>query len=153
MSKGQCELRDVLKEKFKKLSFFDFYIIFRDLLLGITNMNSNYLTHGDVKPSNILYFNGLYCLCDYGTGRNLFYESRNANQLFFQVGFWTCKGTPNYCDPIIKKELNKRNFDPKYEIEKVYHDLFKNDIYQTGVTCYEIATGKSVVGINEPKFD
>ena len=51
--------------------------------------------------------------------------------------------------------MNKRNTDPEYEIEKVYHDLFKNDIYQTGVTCYEIATGKSVVGINEPepKFD
>ena len=67
----------------KKISFFDFYLIFRDLLLGITNMNSNYLTHGDIKPSNILYFNGMFCLCDYGTGRNLFYESRNANKLYF----------------------------------------------------------------------
>ena len=35
--------------------------------------------------------------------------------------------------------------DKNYELEKVYIDLFKNDIYQAGVTLYEIATGKSIV--------
>lgn len=38
-------------------------------------MHSNFLTHGDIKPTNVLVSGGNYCLCDYGTGRNLYYEA------------------------------------------------------------------------------
>ena len=46
-------------------------------------MNSNHLTHGDLKPSNLLISLGKYCLCDYGTGRNLYYESKEENNVFY----------------------------------------------------------------------
>ena len=67
----------------KGLSFLDLYKIFKDVLIGITYMNSHFLTHGDIKPANILNLNDNYCLCDYGTGMNLYYESREANNDFF----------------------------------------------------------------------
>ena len=47
--------------------------------------------------------------------------------------------------PIMRIEYNKIENDPDYLLKKVYIDLFKNDIYQAGVTVYEIATGKSIV--------
>ena len=42
----------------------------------------------------------------------------------------------------------KKNED---EPEKVFIDLFKNDVFSIGVTLYEIATGNSIVGINDNK--
>ena len=46
-------------------------------------MNSNFLTHGDIKPGNILMIGNQYCLCDYGTGINLYYEAKENNNDFF----------------------------------------------------------------------
>lgn len=62
-------------------------------------------------------------------------------------------GTPNYCDPVMKSELNKNYNDYRYKLKKVHIDLFKNDIYQAGVTIYKIATGKSIAGINNLNYD
>ena len=74
MRKGVCELSDKLIEKSKGIGFIDFYPIFRDLLIGITYMHSHFMTHGDIKPANMLIKDGNYYQCDYGTGRNLYYE-------------------------------------------------------------------------------
>ena len=83
MVKATCELSELLKEKNKALGFVDLYPIFKDILLGITFMHSNFLTHGDIKPSNILIIDNQYCLCDYGTGLNLYYEQLEKNNVFF----------------------------------------------------------------------
>ena len=58
----------------------------------------------------------------------------------------------------MKIEYNKSKNNKAYKLEKVYIDLFKNDIYQAGVTIYEIATGKSIVNknrqcINDPNYN
>ena len=74
MTKAVCELRDNLIEKNKGRGFLDLYPIFKDLLIGITYMHSHYMTHGDIKPANMLIKGGKYYQCDYGTGRNLYYE-------------------------------------------------------------------------------
>ena len=76
MAKGSCELLDLLKEKEKGLNFIEMIPIFKDIIIGISFIHSNYLTHGDIKPANILISSGRYYLCDYGTGTNLYYESR-----------------------------------------------------------------------------
>ena len=39
-------------------------------------MNSNFLTHGDIKPGSILIINNKHCLCDYGSGIYLNYEEK-----------------------------------------------------------------------------
>ena len=36
----------------------------------------------------------------------------------------------------MKKEYNKSKYNKEYKMEKVSIDLFKNDIYQAGVTVY-----------------
>ena len=46
-------------------------------------MNSHFLTHGDIKPDNILIIDNKFCLCDYGTGINLYYEQTELNNDFF----------------------------------------------------------------------
>ena len=74
MTKAVCELRENIIEKNKGTSFLDIYSIFRDLLIGITYMHSHFMTHGDIKPANMLIKDGKNYQCDYGTGRNLYYE-------------------------------------------------------------------------------
>ena len=76
MVKCTCELHDILEEKHKGLNFIDFFPIFKDLTIGISYIHSHCLTHGDIKPANILFLNGNFALCDYGTGINLHYESK-----------------------------------------------------------------------------
>lgn len=48
---------DILKERNKRLSFLDLFPIFKDIILGSSYMNSHLLTHGDIKPANILVIN------------------------------------------------------------------------------------------------
>ena len=74
MKQGTCELLENLVEKRKGLCFLDLYPVFKDSILGICYMNSHFLTHGDIKPANILILETKYCLCDYGIGKNLYYE-------------------------------------------------------------------------------
>lgn len=50
----------MLVTKYKGLNFYDFYPIFKDIVLGITYMNSHFFTHGDIKPGNILMKEGKY---------------------------------------------------------------------------------------------
>lgn len=75
MVKGDCELLELKKEKQKGLDFINLFPIFKDTILGLAYMNSHYLTHGDIKPANILIKGMTYYLCDYGIGRNLYFES------------------------------------------------------------------------------
>ena len=75
MVKGTFELIDFLNEKHKGLNFLDFFHIFKDLIIGITFIHSHCLTHGDIKPANILFSNRKFSLCDYGEGVNLYYEA------------------------------------------------------------------------------
>ena len=83
MIEGTCELLDLLREKSKGLSFIELFPIFKDMIIGLSYMNSNCLTHGDIKPANILILNDKFCLCDYGIGKNLYYESRIKNLVYF----------------------------------------------------------------------
>ena len=43
-------MSDLLTEKNKGLGFIQLYPIFKDITIGATFMNSNFLTHGDIKP-------------------------------------------------------------------------------------------------------
>ena len=74
MATGSSELHSILVEKHKGLNFLDFFPIFKDIVLAISYMHSHFLTHSDIKPANILIKDGKYYQCDYGTGRNLYYE-------------------------------------------------------------------------------
>ena len=58
MAKGVCELLDNLAEKHKALNFLDFFPIFKDIILGISYMQSHFLIHGDIKPANMLIKDG-----------------------------------------------------------------------------------------------
>ena len=49
--------------------------------------------------------------------------------------------------------MAKQTKDPNYEPGKIYFDLFKNDIYQAGITIFEIVTGTSVKGMNDKGYN
>ena len=74
MEIGICELDYILIERHKGLNFLDFYPILKDMVLSITYMHSHFMTHGDIKPANMLLKDGNYYQCDYSTGRNLYFE-------------------------------------------------------------------------------
>jgi serine/threonine protein kinase/alpha-tubulin suppressor-like RCC1 family protein len=42
-----------------------------DLLEGLAHLHAHGVTHGDIKPANILRLNGRWTLCDYGLARDL----------------------------------------------------------------------------------
>ena len=55
-----------------KMSFRDFFPIFKDTILAVTYMHSRAFAHRDIKPNNILKMkSGKYVVVDYGVGINL----------------------------------------------------------------------------------
>jgi serine/threonine protein kinase len=112
---AQCDLADLLKSK-KKLRFEDKIKYIRHVISGVYFLNSYNIIHGDIKPNNILLFNNILKLTDYGLARDCKFNKNSKKRKLYTI---------NYRPP----ECN----DFSYSL--------KSDIWALGCTIYEIYYG------------
>ena len=76
MEKGETDLETIITTSYNTpLTFFEFFPIFRDSILGLIYMHINSIAHRDIKPGNIMKMgDNRYVIVDYGEGRNLIYQ-------------------------------------------------------------------------------
>ncbi|KAI1290114.1 Serine/threonine-protein kinase STK11 [Halotydeus destructor] len=104
-----------------RLPLWQCHLYFVQLIEGLEYLHQQGVIHGDIKPHNLLVNNdNVLKLTDFGTARILKPFDKN------QVGLST--GTPFYDAPEIHIDETG--------------DGFKLDIYSSGVTLFELATGR-----------
>ncbi len=74
MEQGKADLSEMIE---KSPTFFEFFPIFRDSILGLVFMHINNIAHRDIKPGNIMKMSDKrYVIVDYGEGVNLTYQEQ-----------------------------------------------------------------------------
>ena len=123
------------------LSFDTKIIIIYQILDVMKKVHSRDIVHRDISPSNILLFNGLFKIADFGLGKDL--SIFNSHQTVNTNSY----GQYFYCDPRQFMKLKDGDkFSDIYSIGKVINFIFKKDPNDTdhelkGVT--EKATASS----------
>ena len=77
MEKGIADLSKMIEKSPTFFTFFEFFSIFRDSILGLVFMHINNIAHRDIKPGNIMKMSDKrYVIVDYGEGVNLTYQEQ-----------------------------------------------------------------------------
>ena len=105
--------------------------IFRNLIKTFALLQTNHITHRDIKPQNILFANGKMKICDFGNARVL-----KRNGLIIQ----RIRGSELFMSPIVFKGYRSG-------IHNIKHNAYKSDVYSLGV-CFLLAASLSADGPN-----
>ena len=105
------------------------------LVSGLSFLQSQGVSHRDIKPQNVLIFkNKVYKIADFGEAKQITKMSQNR-----QIN--TLRGTELYMSPLLFNGLKTNQLDIK-------HNLFKSDVYSLGL-CLIFAATLSVNSIYE----
>jgi len=115
--KAECDLAKFINKDFKKFKYFEKIDYIKQLIKGVYFLNSHNIIHGDIKPHNILVYDNVLKLNDFGMSK------------------------------ICQKKLNvsmKKNYTILYRPPECVHDKYclKSDVWALGCTIYEIYYGK-----------
>lgn len=106
----------------EKLPLDERVLVITDLAEALETMHTRHRLHGDVKPPNILFWQGILQLGDFGNTVKLDDSPRfNTNQEGVRIG------TVAYAGPEI--------YDPDAHVSDKY------DVYGAGAVAYEVLTG------------
>lgn len=99
---------------------YDTVEILADIATALESLEASGVVHRDIKPDNILYYNGRWCLADFGISR--------------------------YADSTTAPDTRKFARTPAYAAPEQWRDetaTIKTDIYALGVVGYELLTGET----------
>ena len=104
------------------------------------------MAHRDMKPANkFLMENGEIKIIDFGESKDYFKEADDGG-----VGTMaTIRGTPQYLSPILWKAHVEGGGNTRH----VVHNMFKSDVYSTGLIFFQLASMDDVTGFNQKNAD
>ena len=105
--------------------------IFRNLIKTFALLQTNHITHRDIKPQNIMFSHGKMKICDFGNARVL-----KRNGIIIQ----RIRGSGLFMSPIVYKGYRSG-------IQNIRHNAYKSDVYSLGV-CFFLAASLSYDGPN-----
>ena len=128
----ECILRSKYQQNYTEKNIKD---ILCQLILTCSSLQKNCICHGDIKPQNILIFEGQYKLCDFGEVKII----DSTGFIEQDIG-----GTELFMSP-------KIFFAMREEKRTVIHNAFKSDVFSLALCILLMATFnyKSLVEIRE----
>ncbi len=103
--------------------------IIKDLVRTFSYLQKRNISHRDIKPQNILIFNGgEYKLADFGEAKELLNNYNNTNKQ-------TLRGTELYMSPILFQALRSKTF-----LKYINHNSYKSDVFSFGLCCLFAST-------------
>lgn len=119
-------------------------IIF-SLIDALAFLQSIGICHRDIKPSNLfLMNNGEIKIIDFGESKENVSNDDDCHPMMA-----TIRGTPQYLSPILWRA---HNYTPSKQVE---HDIYKSDVFSTGLVIFQMSALKDVNGFNQKnqKYD
>ena len=110
----------------------ELYNIMYQLIVTLSFLQKNHITHRDIKPQNILISNGIYKLCDFGDIRLMQREGIVVQRV---------RGSELYMSPILFNGLRAKQL-------QVRHNTYKSDVFSLGM-CFLLAACLSYDGLVE----
>ena len=98
--------------------------IINQLITTLSLLEKNHITHRDIKPQNILIFNGKYKLGDFGEIRVLKRDGLIVQRV---------RGSELYMSPILFHGLHMNSF-------QVRHNTYKSDVFSLGMCLFYAAS-------------
>ena len=95
----------------------ELYSIMYQLIVTLSFLQKNHITHRDIKPQNILISNGIYKLCDFGDIRFMQREGIVVQRV---------RGSELYMSPILFNGLRMKQL-------QVRHNTYKSDVFSLGM--------------------
>ena len=123
MEKAERDWDNEIIERSQKINYYtekEILDIMSQLIGTLSLMQKNHITHRDIKPQNILIFNGKYKLCDFGEIRVL----ERAGLIVQRV-----RGSELYMSPILFEGLHRN-------ILQVKHNTYKSDVFSLGMCLF-----------------
>jgi hypothetical protein len=105
--------------------------IMTQLIETLSFLEKNHITHRDIKPQNILIFNGKYKLCDFGEIRILKRDGLIVQRV---------RGSELYMSPILFHGLHSN-------LLQVRHNTYKSDVFSLGM-CLFYASSLTYSGVD-----
>jgi serine/threonine protein kinase len=101
------------------------------------------ICHRDLKPANMFLHpqTGEIKLIDFGESKDYFKEADDGG-----VGTMaTIRGTPQYLSPILWKAHVEDGGNSRH----VTHNIFKSDVFSSGLIFFQLASMEDVTGFNQ----
>lgn len=100
------------------------------------------MAHRDLKPANkFIMESGEIKIIDFGESKDYFKDQDDGGAGTMA----TIRGTPQYLSPI----LWKAHVEGNGNVRHVIHNLFKSDVYSTGLIVLQLASMEDVTGFNQ----
>ena len=127
MEVGKNDWEKEIKQKESLVNYYsenELINIIKQLSNALSFLESNKISHRDIKPQNILIFdNNIYKIADFGEAKKIIYKNSQN----------TLRGTQLYMSPLLYNGLKNNQTDIK-------HNIFKSDVYSLGLCLLYSAT-------------
>ena len=94
--------------------------ILRRLIKDFSSLQTNHITHRDIKPQNIMIINGIFKICDFGNAKILKKQGVIVQRI---------RGSELFMSPIVFKGYHSGMFQIK-------HNTFKSDVFSLGMCIF-----------------
>ena len=123
--------REIGKRQINQLFYNEYELmeILKKLVRIFSSMQSNHITHRDIKPQNIMFVNGVLKICDFGNAKILKKKGIVIQRI---------RGSELFMSPIVFKAYHAG-------YKQIQHNTFKSDVFSLGM-CLFFAAGLSYDG-------
>jgi serine/threonine protein kinase len=106
---------------------------------GLAFLQSIGICHRDIKPANLFLLDSNEIkIIDFGESKEYLLDEENNPSTMA-----TIRGTPQYLSPILW------NAHVVIQTKQVEHNIYKSDVFSTGLVLYQLCSMKDVTGFNQ----
>jgi hypothetical protein len=123
--------REIGKRQINRLFYNEYELmeILRKLVRTFSSLQTNHITHRDIKPQNIMFVNGVLKICDFGNAKILKKKGIVVQRI---------RGSELFMSPTVFKAYHAG-------YKQIQHNTFKSDVFSLGM-CLFFAAGLSYDG-------
>ena len=94
--------------------------ILRRLVRNFSSLQTNHITHRDIKPQNIMFVNGVLKICDFGDAKILKKKGIVVQRI---------RGSELFMSPIVFRAYHAG-------MQQIQHNTFKSDVFSLGMCIF-----------------